>query len=641
MDRLHSDLGSTFGFSSFRAGQEPVMRALLAGRPALAVFPTGGGKSLCYQLPALQLPGLTLVISPLLALMKDQVDHLLSLGVAAARLDSTLTAAEARDLYSRMENGSLKLLYVAPERLVNEGFRRRLARTSIAMLAIDEAHCISAWGHNFRPDYLKIAAFARELGVQRVLALTATATPEVASDIRAAFDIAASDHVQTGFHRPNLVLRVHRCTPQTRLPTLIERLHAQGGGATIVYVTLQKTAERVAARLTEAGLQARAYHAGMRNDARAALQEDFMNDRVRIVVATIAFGMGIDKADIRAVYHYNLPKSLESYSQEIGRAGRDGQTSRCELLACAQDQIVLDNFSYGDTPTQSALLGLMRELEAGGERFDVSKYRLSRGHDIRPLVVSTVLTYLELDGILVSTGPFYAGYKVAFERDRRQILSRFAGERRAFVEGVFASGKMGRTWLSLDLEAAASALDQPRDRIITALNWLEQQGDLRIKPSDLRHGFRRGRSFQVDAVVADLAERFEGREQADLARTRQVLSFAETDACLTGALVGYFGESLDGPCGHCGPCAGDVGGPLPRPEPAAPTPAQVEAVRALAQRSPPELSDPRALARFVCGLTSPATGGRGGLQHREPTFGIWSDQPFLGVLERCAELTPR
>lgn len=626
------NLKRIFGFDGFRPGQQDVVRALLAGRPALAVFPTGGGKSLCYQLPALQLEGLTLVVSPLIALMKDQVDQLQALGVAAARLDSTLSADEARDIYDRAADGTLKLLYVAPERLGNEGFRARLRRTRVDLLAIDEAHCISEWGHNFRPDYLKISAFAQEVGVRRVLCLTATATPSVSQDIRAAFRIASEDHIQTGFHRPNLTLRVLPCEDRARLPTLLERLRDQGGGATIVYVTLQKTAERVAAALADAGFPAAAYHAGLKSEERDRIQDDFMASRVPIVVATIAFGMGIDKSDIRAVYHYNLPKSLEGYSQEIGRAGRDGLPSRCELLACADDQAVLDNFSYGDTPTDTAIRALLDQLAAGGERFSVSRYHLSRDHDMRPLVVATVLTYLELSGDLVATGPFYAGYKVGFPRGRSAVEARLDGERGAFLRAILDAGSMGRTWLSLEPEQVAEQIGQPRERIITALTWLEAQGLVTLKPASLQHGYRAPRPLDVERLTDELVERFHQREQADIDRTAGVLAFAEAPGCLTRRLVGYFGEVLTEDCGHCGPCLGEPTGAVPRSVPPQLTDADRDLVQAVAREAHPVLAHPRQLTRFLCGLRSPATSGRGGLQ-RDRRFGALEHLPFMAVLE--------
>src|SRR5262245_11327918 len=330
-------LAEHFGFDTFRPGQEQVVEALLAGRSALAVFPTGAGKSLCYQLPALLLDGVTLVVSPLIALMKDQIDFLARRGIEAARLDSSLDASDQRDISERLRAGSLKLLYVAPERFNNERFLGQLARTRISLFAVDEAHCISEWGHNFRPDYLKLAERARELDAERVLALTATATPAVVADIRAGFGIEERDAVVTGFYRPHLTVLTTPVAAGERDGRLVERLRERRPGSTIVYVTLQRTSLRVAALLAAAGLPARSYHAGMSAEERVAVQEWWTGSPRAIVVATIAFGMGIDKADVRYVYHYNLPKSLESYSQEIGRAGRDGAESVCELLACPDD----------------------------------------------------------------------------------------------------------------------------------------------------------------------------------------------------------------------------------------------------------------------------------------------------------------
>src|SRR3954447_15684889 len=312
---VHDVLVERFGLHSFRPGQEQVIDALLAGRSALAVFPTGSGKSLCYQLPALLLDGVTVVVSPLIALMKDQIDALAELGVPAARIDSSLSLAEVRDVSDRLRRRELRLLYVAPERFNNERFVAQLAGVEIALFAVDEAHCISEWGHNFRPDYLKLAQRARELGAARVLALTATATPAVVDDICAGFGIARDDAISTGAYRPNLTMLMTPVDAQARDGVLVERLRSRPAGSAIVYVTLQRTALRIADLLARNGLPARPYHAGMKDDERAATQEWWAAAGDGIVVATIAFGMGIDKADVRYVYHYNLPKGLESYAQ--------------------------------------------------------------------------------------------------------------------------------------------------------------------------------------------------------------------------------------------------------------------------------------------------------------------------------------
>ena len=358
-EEIERTLNDVFGFPAFRPGQARTVACLLEGKSALAVFPTGGGKSLCYQLPALLLEGMTLVVSPLIALMKDQIDFLVGKGVRAARLDSSLSAEESRQVWDDLWQGELKLLYVAPERFASERFLQRLRRATISLMVIDEAHCISEWGHNFRPDYMKLAALARDLRAERVLTLTATATAAVAADICRGFAIGEDAYINTGFHRPNLTMRVAPCSAAERDRLLVERLKSRPRGAAIVYVTLQKTAERVAGRLAAEGLDARAYHAGMEPEDRHAVQDWFMGSPDSIVVATIAFGMGIDKSDIRYVYHYNMPKSLENYMQETGRAGRDGVASSCDLLVCPDDVSTLENFTYGDTPTEAAVRGVV------------------------------------------------------------------------------------------------------------------------------------------------------------------------------------------------------------------------------------------------------------------------------------------
>ena len=630
-------LAERFGFTSFRPGQEHVIESLLAGRSALAVFPTGAGKSLCYQLPALLLDGVTVIVSPLIALMKDQIDLLARQGVDAARLDSSLDATEVRSVSERLREGSLKLLYVAPERFNNERFLAQLGETKIALFAVDEAHCISEWGHNFRPDYLKLAARARELGAERVLALTATATPAVVADICEGFGIAEADAVVTGFYRPNLTLLTTPARASARDQLLIDRLRERAPGSTIVYVTLQRTAERVAALLAAAGLPARAYHAGMNADDRVEVQEWWTASDRNIVVATIAFGMGIDKSDVRYVYHLNLPKGLESYSQEIGRAGRDGEPSICELFACREDVPTLENFAYGDTPTSEAIGGLLAEVlaHAEGAQFAISEYDLSSRHDVRPLVLKTILTYVELDGYLEQGTPFYAGYAVRpLSGSFDEVYAAFDAGRADFLRRVLASGKEGRTWTTVDPAASAEALGEERDRIVVALGYLEQQGLVELKATDVRQRYTlRAQPPSLGVLRDSLAGRFGRREQAEAERIQRVVSLVTNEGCQVQALVGYFGETREDPCGHCTFCLTGRVQQLPEPEAQSAIDVDRAALAALVEAQPEALATPRQQARLLCGLTSPAT-TRAKLS-RDALFGALAEQRFADVLSWC------
>ena len=384
MHHLAGLLNSYFGFDQFREGQQQTIEQLLAGHSSLAVFPTGSGKSLCYQFTATQLPNLTLVISPLIALMHDQLAFLQSKGIPSASLDSTQTKEESQAVMQQVRNGQIKILMISVERFKNERFRRFIQGVPISMLVVDEAHCISEWGHNFRPDYLKLPQYQQELNIPLVLLLTATATRRVQKDMALKFNIAPNHIVQTGFYRHNLDIDLISAQGQDKQALLRQVLNdTQGAG--IVYVTQQKTADELAATLQQSGYSAVSYHAGLGNEVRAAIQNDFMAGQTRIIVATIAFGMGIDKSDIRFVVHYDLPKSIENYSQEIGRAGRDGQPSRCVMLASLDGLHVLENFVYGDTPEPHAIQVLLQEIFSytiNGE-WETQAYGLSQTTNIR------------------------------------------------------------------------------------------------------------------------------------------------------------------------------------------------------------------------------------------------------------------
>ena len=638
MEELRALLRENFGHESLRSGQAEVIGPLMAGRPVLAVFPTGGGKSLCYQLPALALEGLTLVISPLIALMKDQVESLTRRGIAAARLDSTMGAEGLRALYEDLDAGRLRMLYIAPERLANERFRERVRRWNVAMVAVDEAHCISEWGHNFRPDYLKIARFCRRLKVARVLALTATATPKVAADIRRAFRIAKENHVALGSHRPNLDLRVTPCTAFERKALLLERL-ASIDGAAVVYVTRQETAEEVATFLKSQGLAASAYHAGLPDDFRAASQAAFMSGETRVIVATIAFGMGIDKSDIRAVIHYNMPKSLENHAQEIGRAGRDGMPAHCECFVCADDLTVLENFIYSDTPGLGALENLVHRILGLGASFDISVYDLATTCDIRNSVIATVIAYLENDGIVEATGSHYHTYKLRFLRDLNRVLAgRAKGESR-FLGDLIGRGKAARSWTTFEPSVLSVEMGVSREKIVAALQELELAGDAELAVSGVRQAFRmKSDPGDLKALAKRYATMFADRENADLARLSQVMGLASRKDCLTAFIAAYFGEKMSKPCGHCDRCRGVPAVKIRRKSTRVPDDREWAELQAVVDEKHAALGTPRQLARFLCGMSSPAsTRARLG---RHDSFGMLADLPFAEVLTVANAVLP-
>jgi ATP-dependent DNA helicase RecQ len=330
---LLQQLRHRFGFDSFRHGQREVMEAVLLGRDVLAVMPTGQGKSLCFQLPATLTPGLTIVVSPLIALMKDQVDALRARGIAASAFHSGLSQPERDRIIQDMHLGKLRLLYLAPERMQHEWFMRNLRRAGPSLLVVDEAHCISHWGHDFRPDYLRLGELRRQLDSPPCLALTATATARVQQDIRDKLEFRQALTVITGFRRPNLQFSIRLCSAKSDKMHLVESLvQSTPTGRAIIYCATRRHVEEVAQALKKSHPNVSYYHAGLDDELRAVIQDRFTKDQVRILVATNAFGMGIDKPDVRLVVHYDVTGSLEAYYQEAGRAGRDGLPSRCVLL---------------------------------------------------------------------------------------------------------------------------------------------------------------------------------------------------------------------------------------------------------------------------------------------------------------------
>ncbi|MFQ3787223.1 ATP-dependent DNA helicase RecQ [Halomonas sp. A29] len=622
---IDQTLQQVFGYDDFRLGQRPVIEAITAGRSAAAIFPTGSGKSLCYQLPALHLPHLTLVISPLLALMQDQLAFLARHGIAAASIDSSQSREEAAAVMEGVKRGEIRILMVSVERLKNERFRAFIRRVPISLLVVDEAHCISEWGHNFRPDYLKLPHYRHEFDIPQVLLLTATATPRVIADMRERFDIAEGDVTATGFYRPNLNLEVAPVPAEMRPRRLVDWLRSKLGGEppepTIVYVTLQQTAERLAAYLSKAGMSAIAYHAGLDSETRERIQRDFMAGHTPCIVATIAFGMGIDKSDIRNVVHFDLPKSVENYSQEIGRAGRDGQPSDCLMLAGRDHVNVLENFVYGDTPEPNGIRRVIDELIGAhtvpGGQWELVLNSLSQHSNIRPLPLKTLLVQLELRGIIAPRYSYFAEYRFRLHDEPEVLVARFEGERGAFVQAILDASQRARTWFNLDFAAlerlgGERRLNVERTRVITALDYFVAQGWMVLESKQMTEVYDvlRG-DLDPAALTEELHAYFLDKERAEVERLHAMLALFESEACLSRRLAEWFGDDrAPQHCGHCSACHGQVAR-LPDPEPLESLTAETierlagELVQQLANSGETHSVTPDLLARFLCGLTGP------------------------------------
>ena len=561
--------------------------------------------------------------------MKDQVDGLVAKGVAAARLDSTLDADHYAETLSRLKEGKLKLLYVSPEKLANAEFQKSLKGVNLSLVAVDEAHCISEWGHNFRPDYLKLATIFKKLRVKRILALTATATPKVETDIRRQFRIGKKDMVKLSFHRSNLDLHITPCSLENRKSILLEKVSNCAKPA-IIYVTRQETAEEIATFLTKNRLNARAYHAGLRSELRREIQEEFMGGEIEIVVATIAFGMGVDKSDIRTVFHYNLPKSIEGYTQEIGRSGRDGQPAICELLACADDQTVLENFIFSDIPSERAVRNLLERVLRLGEHFDVSIYELASTCDIRQTVIETMFTYLEMDGVLEAGGKSFDTYRVKLLRPLKALLAGRKPKERKQLEHLFAALDAEWKWLSVKIPEVAPELGISPDGLRHLISELEAGGDIALKKSGWRQAYRLKKpDADPKSISAAMTEKLREREIRELGRLDQVLALAQTKRCLTQTLLAHFGEKMETPCGHCDRCRGIAPVKLKRAKPRKITQAEHSQILSLLEEKHAALSTPRQLARFLCGMSSPAS-MRARL-YRSDAYGLLSDLPFTEV----------
>ncbi|MBI4584908.1 MAG: RecQ family ATP-dependent DNA helicase [Planctomycetes bacterium] len=587
MEKARRTLQEVFGFPAFRDGQRRALEALQDGKDCLLIMPTGSGKSLCYQVPALILPGVTLVISPLIALMKDQVDGLALRGVPVTFVNSSLTLDEQWARIESMKAGAYKLVYVAPERFRNRAFCRSLAGVKVSLLAVDEAHCISQWGHDFRPDYRRLRQVRELLRGVQTIALTATATPEVQDDIALELKMSSPERIVTGFDRPNLFYRVKKTSGgaqklealQEFIAGLLREHDGDGTPSGIVYAGTRKHAEEVADFLNERPLRrepedgreekkgpvCRAYHAGLENDQRREVQEDFMEGRLPWVAATNAFGMGVDKADIRCVVHYDLPGSIEAYYQEVGRAGRDGLPAQCLLLFSEADRHLQEFFIEGSNPSPEMITGVYRFLWSLEEnpifqtladlenRFRFSEFTPGRAN---PLAFRTSVVVLEraealerldnfdnlaevrqLPGKSWQENPFKetATVRRALWESLAKVFERSDGEAVQFHPERWAAE------LEMPLESLRRGLHQMAED-----GWLEYLPPFRGRAIRLPEERRKTHETGVDFKA------LEKRRQRDEERLEKVIAYCRSRDCRRNLILRHFGEKV--PSGHCSHC---------------------------------------------------------------------------------------
>ncbi|ETX11304.1 ATP-dependent DNA helicase RecQ [Marinomonas ushuaiensis DSM 15871] len=650
-ETMENSLQSLFGFNQFREGQKQTIEQLLSGYSSLAVFPTGSGKSLCYQFTATQLPHLTLVISPLIALMHDQLEFLRSKNIAAASLDSSQTKEESQAVMAGVQNGSIKVLMISVERFKNERFRRFIKQIPISMLVVDEAHCISEWGHNFRPDYLKLPHYQQELAIPLVLLLTATATRRVQKDMAQKFAIHPEHIIQTGFYRHNLdidLIQTEGHQKFVKLKTVLDE--TQGAG--IVYVTQQKTAEEIATALRTEGYSAEAYHAGLGNDIRSDIQARFMDSKTRIIVATIAFGMGIDKSDIRLVVHFDLPKSIENYSQEIGRAGRDNQPSRCVMLASLEGLHTLENFVYGDTPETQDIDTLLRNIteqtvqQANDiQEWETQLYGLSNQTNIRSLPLKTLLVQLELLGAITPKYSYYADVRLKWEGDRiafgHQIPEQWQQAYQAILKGI----QYKKIWGSPDFDKLFNETGLSRSDVLQVLEFAADHNILTLESKGLTEVYQvNPDEFHHQILANQLHQYVDEKQTAEIDRIATMIRFFQLDRCLNHNLARYFGDqNSPEDCGHCSVCRGK---PLVFLENTLSETWQehlAHYVKEFAQhiqsKSPNTAITPVLITRFLTGLTQPIFTK---IKARQlGGFAVYEEQPYQEVLEAVTPLLSR